>query len=68
MVNYQDGNIYKIVCNITGKGYIGSTTMKYLSSRLGDHVKAYKKQKTSFTSFEILKNGSFGKIDILQPS
>ena len=59
MVNYQDGKIYKIVCNKTGKFYIGSTTMKYLCSRLGDHVKAFKKQKTSYTSFEILKNGDY---------
>jgi len=34
---YQQGKIYKIVCNITGEVYYGSTTEKYLSSRLAKH-------------------------------
>ena len=34
---YQEGKIYKIVCNITGEVYYGSTIEKYLSSRLAKH-------------------------------
>ena len=41
MVNYQDGKIYKIVCNVTGKLYIGSTT-QLLAERLRGHSKDYK--------------------------
>lgn len=42
MVNYQNGKIYKLVCNTTGKVYVGSTTKKYLSSRLENHVRDYR--------------------------
>ena len=31
MVNYENGKIYKIVCNETGSIYIGSTAQKYLA-------------------------------------
>lgn len=36
MVNYQNGKIYRIVCNVTGKQYIGST-VSTLSTRLSQH-------------------------------
>lgn len=36
MPNYQNGKIYKIVCNITGEQYIGSTTQA-LCVRKGSH-------------------------------
>ena len=63
MVNYQHGKIYKIVCNVTGKVYIGSTTMKYLSQRLVKHLADYERFKNGkrsyITSFETLKNGDY---------
>ena len=63
MVNYQQGKIYKIVCNTTGNVYIGSTTQKYLSSRLSEHVNCYKnflnKKYNFVTSFEIIKNSNY---------
>ena len=63
MVNYQQGKIYKIVCNTTGLVYIGSTCEKRLSTRLSHHVAHYKKnltEKYSYaSSFEIIKNGNY---------
>ena len=59
MVNYANGKIYRIVCNTTGKQYIGSTT-RPLSERLSEHKSDYKrflnKRHNYVTSFEILKN------------
>ena len=43
MVNYQQGKIYKIVCNMTGMVYVGSTCEQRLSQRLARHVLNYKK-------------------------
>jgi hypothetical protein len=41
MVNYENGKIYKIVCNETGFIYIGSIAQKYLSTRLGEHTRTH---------------------------
>lgn len=62
-VKYQNGKIYKIVCNITGNIYIGST-IRTLNERLSKHKNAYKIYKKgkinySVTSFEIIKNDDF---------
>ena len=43
MVNYAKGKIYKIVCNVTGLIYVGSSTKHYLSDRLGNHTARYRK-------------------------
>ena len=63
MERYQNGKIYKIVCNITGKVYIGSTCKKLLSQRLAGHVQSFKKwkngKKCSITSFEIIEGGDY---------
>jgi len=40
MVNYQNGKIYKLVCDETGFTYYGSTTQT-LSKRLADHKGRY---------------------------
>ena len=60
--NYQNGKIYKIVCNITGDVYYGSTTQA-LSKRLGEHRSNYKswlKGKTrKMTSFQIIARGDY---------
>jgi len=68
MVNYANGKIYKVVCNITGLIYVGSTTKHYLSDRLGNHTARYRqyKQKNDkkylITSFKVLENGDFSII------
>ena len=62
MVNYENGKIYRIICNTTGLQYIGSTCCS-LSSRLGEHKKNYKKYlngKSHYvTSFKILENNNY---------
>ena len=64
MVNYQQGKIYKIVCNLTRKVYVGSTCQKLLSQRLAEHVSHYKRylsgiSKYYISSFEVIKNGNY---------
>ena len=63
MERYQNGKIYKIVCNITGKVYIGSTCKKLLSQRLAGHVSQFKLWKNgkgnNITSFQILENNDY---------
>jgi hypothetical protein len=53
MVNYQNGKIYRIVCNKTGLQYIGSTVSS-LSVRLGQH-----KHTIKCTSQKVLENGDY---------
>ena len=59
---YQNGKIYKIVCNETGKIYIGST-ISPLNTRLSihkSHYKRYLQAKTNYTtSFEIIENNNY---------
>jgi hypothetical protein len=63
MVNYENGKIYKIVCNITGLCYIGSTCEPTLARRLAEHVgdyKGYKNGKRSYiSSFKVLENNDY---------
>ncbi len=63
---YQRGKIYKIVCNITGLIYVGSTTEKHLSHRLGKHKAYYKNwldgKCTMTTSYKILENNDYNII------
>jgi hypothetical protein len=58
MVNYQNGKIYKIECNQTGKIYVGSTTKKTLAMRLAQHVYNFK-NNIYCTSSEVLENGNY---------
>jgi hypothetical protein len=59
MPKYENGKIYKIVCNITGDIYIGSTTQK-LSSRLTQHVRDSKKIVGATTkSKDIILRGNY---------
>jgi len=44
---YQNGKIYKITDIGYNECYIGSTTQKYLSSRLGCHKYGYKKYQSN---------------------
>jgi len=56
--NYQNGKVYKIVCNETNQIYIGST-VENLSNRMSGHRSDYKRYQAGkgnyITSFEILK-------------
>jgi len=58
MVNYENGKIYRIICNETGKQYIGATTIP-LSARLSQHKKLYKNLRTCL-SREVLEGGNYG--------
>ena len=60
MPEYQRGKIYKIVCNITGEIYIGSTCEKYLSNRLSGHVSHTGKRPCS--SKKIIERGDYAII------
>jgi len=53
-MNYSNGQVYKIVCNITGEVYIGSTTQP-LSKRLSHH----KTKKNSCNSKQIIDRGDY---------
>ena len=56
MPNYNNSKIYKIVCNITGEQYIGSTVQS-LCVRKGGHVSDSKKVKQKcMVSTIILRN------------
>ena len=63
MAQYDRSKIYKIVCNITGEIYVGSTTEPSLARRLAGHKSSYnfylKGKKKYITSIEILKNGNY---------
>ena len=63
MERYQNGKIYKLVCNITGKVYIGSTCKKLLSQRLTGHVSDFKRGKENdrhkMSSFEIIEGNNY---------
>jgi hypothetical protein len=60
MPNYQNGKIYRIVCNVTGKQYIGST-ISPLTSRLCQHKKEFVTKNKS-TSREVLEHGDYSII------
>ena len=64
MVNYKESKIYKIYCPDVEDSlvYIGSTTKKYLSQRMGGHREEYYKYPATdkfITVFEI-----FGTYDV----
>jgi hypothetical protein len=57
MPNYQNGKIYKIICNDTGLCYIGSTTLT-LCNRMTTHRYSHKIGKNC-SSNVILKNENY---------
>ena len=61
--DYSRGKIYKIVCNITNKIYIGSTCEPTLARRLAKHVSNFKNWKNGkgnkVSSFQILEGGNY---------
>ena len=63
MINYQDGKIYKIVCDDKDLVYIGSTCEPTLARRLAKHKSSYRdwlkdNRKLYTTSFKILKKNN----------
>jgi len=63
MNKYQNGKIYKIVCNITGDVYVGST-IKTLEKRLIHH-KSDAKMKQNICSYIIIDRGDY-KIELIE--
>jgi hypothetical protein len=64
MVNYQQGKIYRLVCNTTGLVYVGSTCLPTLAKRLQNHKSCYKifingGKKEALTSFKILEHNNY---------
>jgi hypothetical protein len=63
MVNYAESKIYKIVCNVTGLVYIGSTCEPTLAKRLTKHVGTYRcylNNKYHYvTSFKVIENSDY---------
>ena len=63
MVNYKQGKIYKIECNVTGLIYIGSTCKKTLAQRMTNHRSKYKKylngKSNYYSSFIVMENGDY---------
>ena len=60
---YQNGKIYKIVCNKTKLVYIGSTIQKYLCNRLKNHFFKYNMYLDNrhhyVSSYKILENNDY---------
>jgi len=56
MPDYNNGKIYRIVCNETGEQYIGSTTVS-LSRRLAEHVNSIKRNWCKSSS--IIERGNY---------
>ena len=63
MVNYKQGKIYKIECNVTGLIYIVSTCKKKLSQRMSEHRSNYRKhmkgKKKYLSSFKVMENNDY---------
>lgn len=62
MLDYQNAKIYKIVCNVTGLVYIGSTC-RTLEQRLNNHTNSYNCYEVGIkkycSSYKVLENGDF---------
>ena len=64
MTDYSLGKIYRIVCNITGMTYYGSTCEPTLARRLAKHVGNFKRHKDGkkesyMSSFQVLEGGNY---------
>jgi len=68
MDKYQRGKVYAIVCNKTGRRYVGSTCEPKLARRLVEHVACFNywiknsndTNKTRYkSSFDIIKDGDY---------
>lgn len=61
MPDYKNSKIYKIVCNITGETYYGSTTAK-LSTRLSGHVYNVRVGRSCCKSKQIIERGDYSMV------
>jgi group I intron endonuclease len=61
MPDYSKAKIYRLVCNITGKQYIGSTCYT-LSQRKAKHVYEAKKQNKYIRSKDVIDGGNYSII------
>ena len=63
MPDYQQGKIYRVVCDTTGLCYYGSTTQPLISTRLATHTRNYKKYLNSkyhyVSAFDVLQNSNY---------
>ena len=61
-MDYKNGKIYRLVCNVSGKQYIGSTTQS-LTKRLWchkNHFKSWKDGKHDYVkAFQIIENDDY---------
>lgn len=64
-VDYKEGKIYKLTSEHTEKIYIGSTTQKYLSSRLSTHKGQYTRCENKTNSKYLFELGDV-KIELLE--
>lgn len=68
MPDYKDGKIYRLICNITGLIYYGSTT-KTLNERKTGHKADYNRflngNSDYYTSFKIIENDDY-KIELVE--
>jgi hypothetical protein len=67
MVNYNESKIYKIISNFGDLVYVGSTTKKYLSSRLAQHKSKYKIYNTGTKTKTTLLFELFQLFDAYKP-
>jgi len=58
MVDYKKSKIYKIVCNITGLTYYGST-VNPISKRIGQHRNKFKTGNAECSSRQVLVGGDY---------
>ncbi len=60
---FSNSQVYEIICKLTGRRYIGSTTQKYLTSRLSGHANCFIKYKKGeypfYTVFNVLESGQY---------
>lgn len=65
MPNYQNSKIYKLICDNPELVYYGSTTQKYLASRLSGHHQGYKKKVKGHNDCSSYKLFEAGNVKII---
>jgi hypothetical protein len=65
MPNYQNGKIYRIICNVTGEDYISSTTLP-LCQRLAQHKQFMKGTNKQYHLLHKVMEGSDFEMTLLE--
>jgi hypothetical protein len=65
MNKYQNGKIYKIVCNTTNLTFYGSTTEPNINRNLAGHKANLKKANKNDISYKVLENNNY-KIELIE--